>query len=245
MSGALEKEQKSAHVKSQIAYELLRLKYVKCLLAGDNVTALFLLRNELSKFEQFFPDEKKQLSQFFLLKSKKEIIRESGLDVNNRFFLEEFLKNLEQRDDGEDLGGNGLFEDWVKRYLAYELMSCTHHRPNTHELLSTSRRGGYNGKQVQKRMNGNHSQEPKLATAKTKKIVKKETANLAKRERKRKRMKHSCQPRTFDLVTKHELKNSKDEVWRLKFSEDCKYIIAATKAKSLYCWAKRYTQGRN
>lgn len=201
------------------------------------MTALFLLRNELSKFEQYFPDEKKQLSQFFLLRNKKELIRESGLDVNNRFFLEEFLKSLEQRDGAEDLGGNGLFEDWVKRYLAYELMSCAHHRPNSHELLHVGRS---NGKQVPKQVNGKQGEGPKSATAKTKKIAKKETVNLAKRERKRKRMKHSCPLHTFDLGTKHELKNSSDEVWRLKFSKDCRFIVAATKAKSLYCWAKRY-----
>lgn len=210
---------------------------MKCLLAGDNVTALFLLRNELSKFPKFFLDEKKQLSQLFLLESKKDLVRESGLDVNNRFFLEEFLKELEQREGGEELGGSAPFEDWVKRYLAYELLSCPFHRPGSHNLLSPTfkKQAKQSCKDLCKKSNETNGEEGRGATGKTKKIAKKETADPTKR-RKRRRKRHACKPRTFNLETKHELKNSKDEIWRLKFSGDCKFIVAATKARSLYCW---------
>jgi WD40 repeat protein len=214
-------------MKDQITYELLRLKYVKCLLAGDNVTALFLLRNELSKFSQFFLDEKKELSQLFLCKSKKELIKESGLDVNNKFFLEEFLKELEQRNGNEEVGGTSPFENWIKRYLAYEIMACKYHKSNSHSLLH---------------FEDNICDEnglTKTVNNKTKKISKKETDCLVKRERKRKRMKHHCQTTSFNLETKQELTNIKEEVWKIKFSPDSKYIVAATKSNSIFCWKQK------
>lgn len=200
---------------------------MKCLLAGDNVTALFLLRNELTKYPQFFLDEKKELSQLFLCKSNKELIKESGLDVNNKFFLEEFLKELEQRDGNEELGGSTLFENWIKRYLAYEIMSCKYHKSNSHSLLN---------------LDENTCQEnghQKHVNTKTKKISKKETDSVVKRERKRKRMKHHCQTSLLNLDTKQQLKNIKEEVWRIKFSSDGNYIVAATKSNSLYCWKQK------
>jgi hypothetical protein len=218
--GVLKEENKTDSMKEQITYELLRLKYVKCLLAGDNVTALFLLRNELSKYPKFFSDEKKELSQLFLCKSKKDLIKESGLDVNNKFFLEEFLRDLEQREGEEEIGGNAPFENWIKRYLAYEIMSCDFHRSQSHSLIDLK-------------------YFKKSANFKTKKISKKEIKCSSNRERRRRRIKHCCQPKIMDLETKQELKNIEEEVWKVNFSSNGKYIVAATKSNSLFCWKKK------
>ena len=234
--GALKKEQKDQQVKGQISYELLRLKYVKCLLAGDNVTALFLLRNELAKYPEHFLEEQKDLSRLFLCKDKKELVKESGLDVNNRLFLEDFLKGLEQRGHSEE---GDPFEEWVRRYLGYEVLTCGFHRPNSHSLIGKG--GGRvklngNSKCIK---NGNEDGQKEEKVAKTKKISKKETESLAKRERKRKRSKHHCWPATYNLETKQVLDNPKDQVWRVKFSPDGKFIVAATKSNLLYCWKKK------
>ena len=87
------------------------------------------------------------------------------------------------------------------------------------------------------RANESAKEEVKTVSSKTKKIAKKETTNTVKRKRRRK--KHMCRPLIFDLGTKQTLSNPNDQVWRVKFSNDGKYIVAATKDNSLFCWKQK------
>ena len=133
----------------KVSYELLRLKYVKCLLAKDNITALFLLRNELNKYPKLFEPEQKKLSQLFLCKNRREIISVSGLDVENPDFLEAFLKNLETRNmcgSEEGLNLKDPFEEFIRRYLGFEVLGCRFHRPGSHRLIERLRGGRGRGR---------------------------------------------------------------------------------------------------
>ena len=81
--------------------------------------------------------------------------------------------------------------------------------------------------------------DTKLVNSKTKKIAKKETESLNKRKRKKKRIKYLCNSLNYNLKTKQILSNPKDQVWRIKFSSNGKYIVGATKSYSLYCWKQK------
>jgi hypothetical protein len=214
---------------------------VKCLLAGDNVTALFLLRNEMSKFPEHFAGEQRQLSQLFLCKSKKDLIKESGLDVNNKLFLEEYLKNLEQKGDSEDNENGDSFDEWVKRYLVYEILNCPFHKKNSHSLIRNTLSFKSNGtsKSIKNGSGSLTINDIKTPNNKTKKISKKESNNSFKKDRKRRRMRHMCQPSTFNLETKQLIKNIADQVWRVKLSKDGKYFVVSTKNMSLYSYKQK------
>lgn len=235
--GVLSKEGSQDCIRKRASYELLRLKYVKCLLAKDNITALFLLRNELNQYPEYFESEKKQLSQLFLCKSKKELVRKSGLDIDSQSFLEGFVKSLEARNMAEE-GAQACdpFEDCVRRYLAFEVLDCPNHSSGSHELL-----------QKESQINNNSNEQPmkeigKVVNQKTKKISKKlnssgENNTISRIRRTRRR--HMCSTKTFKLAPKQNLKNPTNQVWRIKFSKEGNYIVACTKDNSLYCWKKK------
>ena len=222
--GAIKDKAGPEDLHRRICYELLRLKYVKCLIAKDNITALYLLRNELNQYSEWFSLEQKELSQLFLCRSKKALISKSGIDVESQEFLLNFLKKLENKNMGnedEDDNSEGIFEEFVKRYLAYEVINCKFHSPGSHQLF-----------------NFKNTKTDKPNEKKTKKISKKSNTTDPISRSKKTRRRHLCKNKTMNLQPVQSLKNPTNQVWRVKLSANGQFLVASTKDNSLYCWKK-------
>jgi hypothetical protein len=172
-----------------------------------------LLRSELKNFPQFFDSEQKILSQLFLCKSKKEIIAQSGIDVENEEFLKGVVNSLETRSltCNNSAIERDVFQECIKRYLAFEIFDCPFHKPNSHDLL-------------------------KEISSKTKKISKPAKENSFEARIKKIRKRHFCKYQTFNLSQKMDLTDLGDQVWKVKFSSNAEYVLTATKKFTLSCF---------
>lgn len=184
-----------------INYELLKLKYVNCLINGDVIMGLFLLRNDLKNFPEFFEKEKNNLSKLYLNKSKEDIKSIIKFDFEDENSIENYINNLEFKIlSNLKYEYKDPFENICKNSISYNLINCSYHIPgNFHNPQ--------NPENAQKALNYSLEQN------------------------------HKCALEYMPSKIHQKLEKVFCEIWKIKFSKDCKKIFGSG-AKNFFCWEK-------
>ena len=179
-----------------INYELLKLKYVNCLINGDVIMGLFLLRNDLKNFPEFFEKEKNCLSKLYLNKSKEDITNIIKFDFEDEVSIENYINSLEFKIlSNFKYEYKDPFENICKNSISYNLINCDYHIPGNF----------YNND------NNNNCLDYSIE------------------------QNHKCLLEYIPNNVFQKLEKVFCEIWKLKFSKDCKKIFGSG-AKSFFCW---------
>lgn len=250
--------------RSFLLFEMLKLKYISAISKGDTMVALYLLRNEMKNFDHQFNLEKKFLSQLYLLKDKSEVYQTTGINLENKSDIENYIRLLEYRllTNNEHCSTfEDPFETLCRNNLSFQLINCKYHnfsRANEIEMAS------FGHDDVRPRLKKSPSQKstrsPGRQSRQSPNHKEKKTAALHNNHENshnhdnnhfktpnsfsfypniREMMlgiPHQCQLEYIPETPYQKLSDAKDEIWKIKASKNGARLIASTRSRFIYSW---------
>jgi WD40 repeat protein len=258
--------------RSFLLFEMLKLKYIAAISKGDTVVALYLLRNEMKNYEHQFNVEKKFLSQLYLLKDKHEIYQTTGINLESKSEMENYVRLLEYRiltNNEHCATFEDPFEIVCRNNLAFQLINCKYHNFNrTSEIDLVALGHGdvrlplkKSALQKNNRSPGRLSrQSPNL---KDKKLSLHSNNHDSSHNHNNDHFKtptafsvypniqemmlgiqHQCQLEYIPETPYQKLSDAKDEIWKIKSNKNGMRLMASTRSRFIYSWLLEPQSGK-
>ena len=186
------------------------------------MTALRLFRTDLKILDPFFSKEKKELSQLYLIKEKKQLLTKIGFDICKSVELENHLRKLEYLILTNQRTSDSFpdpFESLCRNNLTFQLMACKYHNPGKFFTETTK----FELENIELPKNRQKS----------------EMGNLSELFL---GVPHKCPVPTFPQTKLQIIEEKNDEFWRIKFNQNGDWLLGSTRNRFLICWEFQVTQ---